>query len=75
MTLSYYKNEWTPKEWRAIIDKAEELGCAMEWSRYGNILTIDSTSLETKLCADCGERYRAEWAEHIHKYIQEAARL
>lgn len=49
MTLNYYKNEWTPKEWRAIIDKAEELGC--------------------------GGRYRAEWAEHIHKYIQEAARL
>lgn len=42
MTKSYYRSEYSDKQWKALIDKATELGCQITYSKYGNIVTIDS---------------------------------
>lgn len=46
MTKNYYRSEYSDKQWKALIDKATELGCQITYSKYGNIVTIDSTDLE-----------------------------
>ena len=45
MTKNYYRSEYSDKQWKALIDKATELGCQITYSKYGNIVTIDSTDL------------------------------
>lgn len=73
MTMNYYRNEYTPKQWEALIDKAIELGCVIKWNQYGTIATIDSTAKETALMsATSGSR--AMWAEAIHNAIADEAR-
>lgn len=42
MTKNYYRNDYSDKQWKALIDKATELGCQITYSKYGNIVTIDS---------------------------------
>ena len=72
MTKNYYKHEYTEADWRNLVDRAIELGCNMEYSKYGNILTIDSTDLETRILAHTwrGEQDRYIWAERIHELIE-----
>ena len=40
MTKSYYRSEYSDKQWKALIDKATELGCQITYSKYGNIVTL-----------------------------------
>lgn len=73
MTKNYYRSEYSDKQWKALIDKATELGCQITYSKYGNIVTIDSTDRESRVIATTGrgEQDRAVWAERIHGMIQE----
>ena len=71
MTKTYYKNEYTEKQWRALIDEAYLLGCAVTYNRYGTCAEIDSTSLEDLLLAK-SYGTRADWAEHIHNRLQKS---
>ena len=48
MTKNYYRSEYFDKQWKALIDKATELGCQITYSKYGNIVTIDSTDRERR---------------------------
>ena len=41
MTKNYYRSEYSDKQWKALIDKATELGCQITYSKYSNIVTID----------------------------------
>ena len=77
MKKDYYKNEYTEKQWKALIDKAEEFGCHVTYSKYGNIATIDSTGRESAIIAQTGrgEQDRAMWAEHIHNTLQKSTDL
>lgn len=45
MVKTYYRNEYTEKQWKALIDKAAELGCQVTYGRYGDRAEIDSTDL------------------------------
>lgn len=74
MTKNYYRSEYSNKQWKALIDKATELGCQITYSKYGNIVTIDSTDRESRIIATTGrgEQDRAVWAERIHGMIQES---
>lgn len=56
MTKNYYRSEYSDKQWKALIDKATELGCQITYSEYGNIVTIDSTDRESRIIATT-ERY------------------
>lgn len=47
MTKNYYRSEYSDEQWKALIDKATELGCQITYSEYGNIVTIDSTDQES----------------------------
>lgn len=47
----YYRSEYSDKQWKALIDKATELGCQITYSKYGNIVTIDSTDRESSMTA------------------------
>ena len=78
MFKTYYRNEYTEKQWKALIDKATELGCQVTYSRYGDRAEIDSTVLEDNLCKDLPNAIgavRYEWAEHIHKVLQKSTDL
>lgn len=77
MTKNYYRSEYSDKQWKALIDKATELGCQITYSKYGNIVTIDSTDRESSIIAQTerGEQDRAAWAERIHGMIQESTDL
>lgn len=77
MTKNYYRSEYSDKQWKALIDKAMELGCQITYSKYGNIVTIDSTDLESRIIATTrrGGQDRAVWAERIHGMIQESVGL
>lgn len=74
MTKNYYRSEYSDKQWKALIDKATELGCQITYSKYGNIVTIDSTDRESRIIATTGRdgQDRAVWAERIHSMIQES---
>ena len=67
MTKNYYRSEYSDKQWKALIDKATELGCQITYSKYGNIVTIDSTDRESQIIATTGrgEQDRAVWVERI----------
>ena len=56
MTKNYYRSEYSDKQWKALIDKATELGCQITYSKYGNIVTIDSTDRESTKCGKCSPR-------------------
>lgn len=75
MAKSYYRSEYSDKQWKALIDKATELGCQITYSKYGNIVTIDSTDRERRT-AQTGRdgQDRAVWAERIHGMIQESTK-
>nr|DAT08121.1 MAG TPA: hypothetical protein [Caudoviricetes sp.] len=77
MTKNYYRSEYSDKQWKALIDKATELGCQITYSKYGNIVTIDSTDRESRIIATTrrGGQDRAVWAERIHGMIQESTDL
>jgi hypothetical protein len=77
MTKNYYRSEYSDKQWKALIDKATELGCQITYSKYGNIVTIDSTDRESRIIATTGRdgQDRAVWAEHIHQMLQKSADL
>lgn len=77
MTKNYYRSEYSDKQWKALIDKATELGCQITYSKYGNIVTIDSTDRESSIIAQTGrgEQDRAVWAEHIHQMLQKSTDL
>lgn len=77
MTKNYYRSEYSDKQWKALIDKATELGCQITYSKYGNIVTIDSTDRESRIIATTGRdgQDRAVWAERIHSMIQESTDL
>ena len=77
MTKDYW-SEYSDKQWKALIDKATELGCQITYSKYGNIVTIDSTDhQESRIIATTGrgEQDRAVWAERVHGMIQESTNL
>lgn len=76
MTKNYYRSEYSDKQWKALIDKATELGCQITYSKYGNIVTIDSTDRESRIIATTGRdgQDRAAWAERIHSMIQESTK-
>lgn len=48
MIKTYYRNEYTEKQWKALIDKATELGCQVTYGRYGDRAEIDSTDRERR---------------------------
>lgn len=80
MVKTYYRNEYTEKQWKALIDKAAELGCQVTYGRYGDRAEIDSTDRENavlqstdKSVDDCAAR--SFWAEHIHQMLQESTDL
>lgn len=80
MVKTYYRNEYTEKQWKALIDKATELGCQVTYSRYGDRAEIDSTDRENavlqstdKSVDDCA--IRSFWAKHIHQMLQESTDL
>ena len=77
MTKDYYKSEYSEKQWKVLIDKAEELGCHVTYSKYGNIATIDSTDKESAIIAQTGrgEQDRFAWAEHIHNTLHKSTDL
>ena len=78
MVKTYYRNEYTEKQWKALIDKAAELGCQVTYGRYGDRAEIDSTELENRLCKNFPENIgtiRHEWAEHIHQMLQKSTDL
>lgn len=78
MKQMYYRDEYTEKEWHALIDEAAKLGCAVTYGKYGDRAEIDSTSVEDRLLGTAKEidsATRLEWAEHIHDRIQKAADL
>lgn len=54
MTKNYYRSEYSDKQWKALIDKATELSCQITYSKYGNIVTIDSTYRESLIIAQTG---------------------
>lgn len=80
MIKTYYRNEYTEKQWKALIDKAAELGCQVTYGRYGDRAEIDSTNLENAVLQSNGYSTddcvaRNFWAEHIHQMLQESTDL
>ena len=77
MVKTYWKSEYNEKQWKNVIDEALRLGCKVEYSKYGNTCTIDSTERETKLPAFTNDpndsNHRRKWAEHLHERIRKAA--
>ena len=80
MQKTYYRNEYTEKQWKALIDKATELGCHVTYSKYGTRAEIDSTERENGVLQSTGKSIddcaaRSFWAEHIHQMLQESTDL
>lgn len=77
MIKTYYKSEYNEKQWIKLIDEALHLRCKIEYSKYGNTCTIDSTETETELLVFTNDpndsSQRRKWAEHLHERIRKAA--
>lgn len=74
MTKTYYRNEYTEKQWKALIDEAIRLGCNIVYGKYGDRVIIDSTGFENILI-DGHEERRASWAEYLHGRLQKSTDL
>lgn len=72
MTKNYYRSEYSDRQWKALIDKAEEYRCEVTYSKYGNIAMIDSTPWEDIMLETLGGWDRQYFAENVHKKIQAA---
>lgn len=46
MVKTYYRSEYSDKQWRALMDTAAELGCQVTYGKYGDRAVIDSTENE-----------------------------
>lgn len=80
MIKTYYRNEYTEKQWKALIDKATELGCQVTYGRYGDRAEIDSTNRENAVLQSTGKSVddcaaRSFWAQHIHQMLQKSTDL
>ena len=78
MVKTYYRNEYTEKQWKALIDEATELGCQVTYGRYGDRAEIDSTVLEDDLCKKYPKAIstaRQRWVKIIHDMLQESTDL
>ena len=80
MTKMYYRNEYTAKQWKALIDKVMELGCKLTYNKYGDRAEIDSTDLESRILQNGGRSAddcaaRSYWAEALHNMLQESTDL
>lgn len=80
MKKTYYRSEYSNKQWQALIDKAAELGCQVTYGRYGDRAEIDSTDRENAVLQSTGKSVddctaRSVWAEHIHQMLQESTDL
>ena len=80
MVKTYYRSEYSDKQWKALIDKAAELGCQVTYGLYGDRAEIDSTDRENAVLQSVGNSVddcvaRSIWAEHIHQMLQESADL
>lgn len=77
MIKTYYKSEYSEKQWVKLIDQALKLHCKITYSIYGNTCVIDSTETETRLLAFTNDandsNQRRKWAEHLHERIRGAA--
>lgn len=73
MKLQYYVSGHTQVQWKALIDKATEMGCQI--TPFGTFVEIDTTDLESQILANTGrsEQERQELAVHIHEMLQETA--
>lgn len=49
MVKTYYRSEYSDKQWRALMDTAAELGCQVTYGKYGDRAVIDSTDRENAL--------------------------
>ena len=47
MKKIYYRSEYSDKQWKALVDKAAELGCQITYNKYGDRAEIDSTDRKT----------------------------
>ena len=80
MKKTYYRSEYSDKQWKALIDKAAELGCQITYNKYGDRAEIDSTDRENAILQSTGKSVddcaaRSLWAEHIHQMLQESIDL
>lgn len=80
MIKTYYRSEYSDKQWKALIDKATELGCQVTYGRYGDRAEIDNTGRENAVLQSTGKSIddcaaRSFWAEHIHQMLQESTDL
>ena len=80
MKKMYYRNEYTEKQWKALIEQATELDCRITYGRYGDRAEIDSTDLENAVLQHSGKSVddceaRSFWAEHIHQMLQKSTDL
>lgn len=80
MKKTYYRSEYSDKQWKALIDKAAELGCQVTYNKYGDRAEIDSTDRENAVLQSTGKSVddcaaRNFWAEHIHQMLQESTDL
>ena len=77
MIKTYYRSEYDQKQWVKLIDEALHLRCKIEYSKYGDTCTIDSTEAETDLLNFVNQednfRNRHKWAEHLHERIRKSA--
>lgn len=48
MVKTYYRSEYSDKQWRALMDTAAELGCQVTYGKYGDRVVIDSTNRENE---------------------------
>lgn len=62
MVKTYYRNEYTEKQWKALSIKAAELGCQVTYGRYGDYAEIDSTDRENAVLQSTGKRI------YLHKF-------
>ena len=80
MKKTYYRSEYSNKQWQALVDKATELGCQITYNKYGDRAEIDSTDRENAVLQSTGKSVddcaaRSFWAEHIHQMLQESTDL
>ena len=80
MIKTYYRSEYSDKQWKALVDKAAELGCQITYNKYGDRAEIDSTGRENTVLQSTGKsvddcKARSFWAEHIHQMLQKSTDL
>lgn len=79
MTKGYWRSSFSKKQWHALIDSAELIGCSMVFDKYGDHIEINIDKVVSNLIKNFGNAIGSldggtGWEVNIFRMLDDAAK-